>query len=139
MNATVRASFKHLCRLAKVKPFLNRNSFETIIHTFNSTQIDYCNSLYVGLPLSSISCLQMVQNVAAHLLTGSLKQDHITPILYSLHWLLVQFRIDFKIVLFVHKSLSNQAHKYPVGNPYRFLRFPDLIIYELTQYKILLY
>jgi len=30
INATVRTSFYHLRRLAKVKPFLNRNSFETM-------------------------------------------------------------------------------------------------------------
>lgn len=130
INATVRASFYHLRRLAKVKPFLNRNSFETIIHAFISTQLDYCNSLYVGLPLTSISRLQMVQNAAARLLTGSRKQDHITPILRSLHWLPVRYRIDFKILLFVYKSLNNQAPKYlsnliSIHNPSRSLRSRD--------------
>ncbi len=32
------------------------------------------------------------------------KRDHISPILASLHWLPVKFRIDFKIAVFVYKA-----------------------------------
>ncbi len=53
INTIVSTSFYHIRRLAKVKPFLNRKSFETAFHAFISTRLDYCNSLYVGLPLSS--------------------------------------------------------------------------------------
>ncbi len=54
----------------------------------------------------------MVQNAAARLLTGAKKHDHITPILASLHWLPVSFRIQFKIVLIVFKALNGQAPSY---------------------------
>ncbi len=66
--------------------------------------LDYCNSLYSGLPQSSLSRLQAVQNATARLLTGSKKRDHISPVLSSLHWLPVKFRVDFKILLFVYKA-----------------------------------
>ncbi len=72
--------------------------------------MDYCNSLYLGLPKSLLARLQMVQNAAARLLTGAKKHDHITPILASLHWLPVSFRIQFKILLIVFKALNGQAH-----------------------------
>ncbi len=49
--------------------------------------------------------LQMVQNAAARNLTGTCKLDHITLVIKSLHRLPVSFRIHFKIVLFVFKSL----------------------------------
>ncbi len=55
--------------LAKVKTFLSFKHFEIAIHAFISSRIDYCNSLYLGIN-TSISRLQMVQNAAAHLLTG---------------------------------------------------------------------
>ncbi len=83
--------FNHLRRLTKVKPFLSRKSFETVIHAFISSWLDYCNSLYYGLPVSSINQLQLVQNAAARLLTGSHKWVHITPILRSPHWLPLQY------------------------------------------------
>ncbi len=72
--------------------------------------LDYCNSLYSGLPQSSLSRLQAVQNATARLLTGSKKRDHISPVLSSLHWLPVKFRVDFKILLF--KALSGCAPSY---------------------------
>lgn len=53
-----------------------------------------------------------MQNAAARLLTGVRKRDHITPVLQSLHWLPVKFRIDFKILLFVYKVLSGLAPQY---------------------------
>ena len=46
------------------------------------------------------------------LLTGTRKRDHISPILASLHWLPVRFRVDFKVLLFVFKALSGQAPSY---------------------------
>jgi len=54
--------------------------------------------LYIGISQSNINRLytQMVKNAAAILLTCTLKFDHIKPVLCSLHWLLVCYRIDFK-------------------------------------------
>ncbi len=98
--------------LAKVKTFLSFKHFETAIHAFISSGIDYCNSLYLGINSYSISRLQMVQNAAARLLTGVRKYEHITPVLMSLHWLPVRFRIDFKVLLLVFKCLNGLAPPY---------------------------
>lgn len=49
------------------------------------TRLDYCNSLYSGLPQSASSRLQAVQNDAARLLIESEKMDHISSVLSSLH------------------------------------------------------
>ena len=40
------------------------------------------------------------------------KTDHITPVLRSLHWLPVTYRIDFKVLLLVYKSLNNMGPEY---------------------------
>lgn len=61
---------------------------------------------------SSLGHLQMVQNTAAHLLTGTCKYEHIFPVLRSLHWLPIQFRIDFKLLLLTFKSLNGLAPPY---------------------------
>ncbi len=55
-------------------------------------------ALLGGCPASSINKLQIVQNAAARVLTRSRKYYHITPILQSLHWLPIKFRISYKIV-----------------------------------------
>ncbi len=54
----------------------------------------------------------MFRGGSARLLLKCRKHEHITPILRSLHWLPVHQRIDFKILLFVYKSLHNLAPVY---------------------------
>ena len=62
--------------------------------------------------LSCLSCLKIVQNAAARVLTRSQKREHITSILATLHWLPVSYRIDFKILIFVFKVLNSFAPSY---------------------------
>lgn len=112
VNGVVKSSFYHLRLLSKVKPFLSFNLFEQVMHAFISSRLDYCNALYKGISQRTLSRLQLVQNSAARLLTGTRKREHITPILASLHWLPVHFRIDFKILLFVFKALNGLAPQY---------------------------
>lgn len=112
IGAVVKSSFFHLRQLAKVKPILERQHFETVILAFITSRLDYCNALYFGVSQSSLARLQLVQNAAACLLTGACKREHITPILASLHWLPVHFRVHFKILLFVFKSLNGLAPPY---------------------------
>ena len=59
----------------------------------------------------SISKLQRIQNATARLLTGLNKFDHITPVLKSLHWVPVEKRIDFKVLLLVYHALHDQAQE----------------------------
>ena len=46
------------------------------------------------------------------MITLTRKYDHISPILRTLHWLLVHLCITFKILLFVYKITHNCAPKY---------------------------
>ena len=81
IKAVVRNSFFRLRQLAKIKPLLNSDLFETVIHAFVTSRLDYCNALYMGISASSLARLQMVQNAAARLLTFTRKYEHISPIL----------------------------------------------------------
>lgn len=90
ISNVVKMIFFQLRLLSKVKPFLNRHDLEKVIHVFISSRLDYCNALYVGLNQSFISRLQLVQNFVARFLTNTSRRAHITPVLYTLHWLPVQ-------------------------------------------------
>ena len=50
--------------------------------------------------------------IAAHLITGSSRRDHITPVLKNLHWLAVKLHITFKISLLTYKVLNGQSPSY---------------------------
>ena len=70
------------------------------------------NVSHFGLPKYQLDCLQKVQNAVARVTFQIAKFDHITPALIDLHWLPVTFRVQFKLLLFVYKSLHNQSPSY---------------------------
>ncbi len=61
------------------------------------------------LKISIVIRVVFVQKAAVRLLTNASRRDHITPVLYLLHWLPVSFRIDFKPLMFVFKAISGLA------------------------------
>lgn len=75
IRATVKYSFYHLRRLAKVRPILSRPHFETVIHAFISSRLDHSNALYFGVSQLLLSRLQVVQKAVALLLTELAKES----------------------------------------------------------------
>jgi hypothetical protein len=112
VNAIIQQCFRQLRNLGLIRKYLDKKSTEIFVHAFVTSRLDYCNSLLWGLPQSLIKKLQHVQNTAARIVTMSKKRDHITPVLKSLHWLPIQQRIRFKIILITYKALNGLAPEY---------------------------
>ncbi|KAI5104189.1 hypothetical protein C0J45_5815, partial [Silurus meridionalis] len=110
INQVSKTAFFHLRNISKLRNMLSISDAEKLVHAFMTSRIDYCNALLGGCPASLINKLQLVQNAAARVLTRSRKYDHITPILSSLHWLPVKFRIDYKLL--TYKTLNGLATMY---------------------------
>ena len=78
-----------------------------------TSRLDYSNGLLYGIPKSAVSILQSVQNSAAHIIvTKTAPREHITPVLKELHWLPVDRRIEYKILLYAYKALNGLAPEY---------------------------
>ena len=80
------------------------------------SRLDYSNGLLYGLPKCTVSSLQAVQNSAAHIVTQERLRDHdhdsMSRALMELHWLPVDKRIEYKLLLYMYKALHGLALGY---------------------------
>ena len=86
---------------------MSKEACSRAVQAMVTSRLDNNNGLLVGLPDKLLSRLQLAHNYAARLITGSKKFDHITPVLRSLHWLPVNQRIKYKILVLVYKVINN--------------------------------
>lgn len=107
-----KTAFFHLKNISKLRPMLSKSNAETLIHAFMTSRLDYCNALLGGCSARLLNKLQLVQNAAARVLTRTRKFDHISPVLSTLHWLPIEHRIQFKIMLMTYKALNGLAPQY---------------------------
>ena len=123
ISSICKSCYAQLHSIKKIKSLLTPEAMRIVVHSFITSRIDYCNSLLIGLPHQQIQRLQRIQNIAARIISGADKYDHITPVLQALHWLPVQERIQFKILLLTYRALNGLAPGYlsdlviPRSNP----------------------
>ena len=98
--------------LREAKPFIPHNTFITLVVQFVLSKLDYCNSLLTDVSGRTLHRYQNVLNAAARLISGSMTSEHITPVLKSLHWLKIPYRISYKISSIIYKVISYDAPKY---------------------------
>ena len=106
------AAFYHLHNISRIRRFLSFDSTKALVHALITSRVDYCNSLLYGLPATQLNKIQRVLNAAARLVCRSPRYCHITPLVYKLHWLPVNLRIRFKVLLFVFKAIHGIAPSY---------------------------
>ena len=57
------SAFYQLRLVAQLRPYLD--NLASVVYALVTSRLDYCNALYVGLPLKTVWKLQLVQNAAA--------------------------------------------------------------------------
>ncbi len=112
INSVCKSGYYHLRNISRIRKCITHDACVTLVHAFITSRLDYCNTLFAGLPDCDINKLQLVQNSAARIVTLTRKFNHITPVLYDLHWLPVKERISFKILLLTYKALHGKAPGY---------------------------
>ena len=110
VNSVVKIANYHLKNLSFVRKYLDIDSMKKLIHNHVISRLDYCNSVYYGLPNYLLKKLQMIMNRAARLIKTIPRRERITTTLIELHWLPIKARIVYKICV-----LTFQAKK--LGKP----------------------
>ena len=76
------------------------------------SRLDYCSSVFIGLPADQIARLQRVHNNAARLVMKKRRRDHVTPLLKELHWLPVKFRCQYRISTLAYRHFERSLPPY---------------------------
>lgn len=99
--------------LISFKKHYSQTKYLTVLHNakkltyaFPFLLIDYCNLLCTGLPKKLIDRRQLVQKTSVQVLVSTRKNEHITSVLVTLHWLSVPVRTHFKALLLIFKSFE---------------------------------
>ena len=107
-----RTAILNIQKLKHIINVLTPEAAKLIVHGMVKSHLDYANALYYGLPENSIKKLQRVQNMAAKVILGKKKSDSSRDCLMALHWLPVQERIEYKILILVYKCIVGEAPAY---------------------------
>ena len=78
VNTIAKSSYAQLRFIALIHRYLTQGAAAMLIHSFVTSRLDNCNSHFYSLPDNMIRKLQCIQN-------------HVTPLLHDLHWLLVSW------------------------------------------------
>lgn len=109
---TCKGAWFNLYRISRIKKYLSDKQLKTVVQAFVISKLDQNNALLIGSPKSLTSKLQSVQNAACKLICGIKKYDHVTPSLIELHWLPIEQRVKFKVLLLCFKSMNNHGPAY---------------------------
>ena len=112
VSAVAKSCYHQIRNIGLIRPYITENACKTLVCSLVTSRLDYGNALLYNVNSSIIARLQRVQNTAARLITRKKKFDSITPALMQLHWIPVQYRPIYKILLYVFKALHGKAPAY---------------------------
>ena len=112
LSAICKSTHFHLRNIGRVRNLITTDAADQLIHALISSRLDFCNSILNNLPNNKIKRFQRIQNQAARILTRSPRRNDITPVLRELHWLRINDKIIFKILILTHKTFNGSAPEY---------------------------
>ena len=130
-----------LYSIGKIRKYLDKPTTEKMINSAVTSRLGYCKSLLYGINGYLVSQLQHCQNNAARIVSLRRKYDHITPVLKDPHWLPVEYRINYKILLLAYKAQHGMAPPYlsSLLSPYkpgRYLRSEGKHLLTTPRYRL---
>src|SRR6218665_2146929 len=98
MLTPMRNCYYQLRQLRVISRSLTSTATATLVHAFVTSRIDYCSTLYVGLPAVCLGCLERFTRTAVCLISCIPRTGHVSAYMLDvLHWLPLQQEIMFHI------------------------------------------
>ncbi len=102
----------HLRNLHRIRKFIDHNTCNHAVRSLIISRLDYCNSLLYGVNQGEINRLQKLQNRAARLIYSTDRSHNASQLITQLHWLPLNLRLLFKLLLIVYKSQHGSSPSY---------------------------
>jgi len=114
VTRTSSKSFAALRQLRSIGRSVSSDVLQSLVVALVFSRLDYDSATLAGLPKQLMDRLQSVQNAAARLIFRARRNDHVQPLLWSLHcsWLRVPERISFRLAVLVFRCLHGSAPGY---------------------------
>ena len=106
---TVSSCFSSLAQIDHVKHMLDRLTFITIINTLVFITLLYCSSVWSNAVDTNLLKLQAVQNLAAQIICGSQKVDHVTLLSKELHWVIIKTQLYLCDAVLIFKCMTGST------------------------------
>ena len=115
VSRTCRTAYAQLRCINRIRSSLPVSARKTLVHALVTSKLDFGNAtLYGTITGTLLHRLKMVQRAAARVVLGLRPRDQhsMTAALQQLHWLLVAYRIQFKLLTLVHGAIHVNTPRY---------------------------
>ena len=102
-----RRCYYFLRKFYSIRDTVDRKSLIELVREMILSRLDYCNSLFYGLPVDIIQKLQCIMNSACRLIFRLSPGSPTANYIKELHWLPMKQRLLYKILLFGHRLVHH--------------------------------
>ena len=95
-----------LSDLRLIRHHIHLSTAKTIYNALISSRLDYCNSLLNNIAKQDLSNLPRVQNCLARVVLRAPRFSPSLSLLKHLHWLPVNYNIQFKLSILTYRALA---------------------------------
>ena len=112
INKICKSAYFNIKNISHIRNNLSKEDAKTVVNALVTPHFDYGNCLLYGISKKLLNKLQVAQNSAVRLIEKLRKHDHITVRRKELHWLPIEARIKYKLLMLTWKAINGQAPDY---------------------------
>jgi hypothetical protein len=112
VSSITKSCYHQIRSIGRIRDCITTDACRSLVQSTVTSRLDYCNALLHNLPKTLLRRLQLVQNTCARLVTCTKRRDSISPVLKELHWLPIEYRAKYKVLLYTYKALHGLAPQY---------------------------
>ena len=112
ITALSKSCFFHIRALRHIRSVLTDDTARTIAASLVGSRLDYANSILYGSSKHNIARVQRIQNALAKVVIGSCPTGHSNSRLQILHWLPIEYRIQYKLAVLTFNARTSTSPYY---------------------------